>query len=62
MQHVKALPQSEEEKSALKAHIFGTYITLRFGMGILAAAFPLVLYLAGRFHGIALQGSMSAYY
>jgi hypothetical protein len=62
MQQVKAIPHSEKEKDALKVHIFGTYVTLRKGMGILAAVFPLVLYIIGKFHGINLQGSMSAYY
>jgi hypothetical protein len=64
MQHVKvkAITNSEEEEKALKVHIFGTYVTLRKGMGILAAVFPLVLYIIGKFHGINLQGSMSAYY
>ncbi len=62
MRSVTAIPKSNEEKLALKSHIFGTYITLRFGMGVLAAALPLVLYVVGKFHGINLQGSMSAYY
>jgi hypothetical protein len=62
MQHVKAIPNSEKEKEVLKAHIFGTYVTLRMGMGILSAVFPLLLYIVGEFHGINLQGTMSAYY
>lgn len=49
-------------KQELQVHIFGTYISLRVGMGLVAAAFPLVLWLSGRLNGIPLQTSMSAYY
>jgi hypothetical protein len=62
MQEIKAVPSSEDEKNALKVHIFGTYVTLRLGMGVLAALLPPALYVVGKAHGIDLQGSMSAYY
>lgn len=55
-------PRTEDERKTLQRHIFATYASLRLGMGILAAGFPLALYIAGKLHGIALQGSMSAYY
>ena len=47
----------------LRDHIFATYANLRFGMGVIAIAFPFILVLGG----LALastppQGSMSAYY
>lgn len=41
---------------------FSTYITLRYGMAVMAFAFPVLLWLDGNFHGISLQDSMSAYY
>lgn len=46
----------------LQAHVFATYITLRYGMAFLALTFPIVLYAIGRFHDISLQDSMSSYY
>lgn len=49
-------------KSRLLEHIFGTYNWLRFGMVIIAFAFPILLWAWGRLHGLHLQGSMSAYY
>lgn len=49
--------------SKLQSHVFSTYITLRYGMAILAMVFPLFLYAYGNlFHGLPLQDSMSAYY
>lgn len=50
------------DKAALQQHIYATYNTLRFGMVVIAFAFPILLYLVGVTHGIALQDSMSAYY
>jgi len=49
-------------KSRLLEHIFGTYNWLRFGMAITAFAFPILLWAWGRWYGLDLQGSMSAYY
>jgi hypothetical protein len=49
-------------KSRLLEHIFGTYNWLRFGTAIIAFAFPLLLWVWGRWYGLHLQGSMSAYY
>jgi hypothetical protein len=46
----------------LQKHVFSTYITLRYGMAILALAFPLLLYAIGLYHGISLQDSFSHYY
>lgn len=43
-------------------HILGTYDAIRLGMGFLALLFPLFLYGIGRWDGIPLQPSMSAYY
>lgn len=50
------------KKDELQKHIFGTYVTLRRGMAIMATLFPFLLYIAGLFHNIPLQDSMSAYY
>ncbi|HLL47623.1 MAG TPA: hypothetical protein VK399_12985 [Longimicrobiaceae bacterium] len=53
----------QQSRESLHDHVFGTYITLRRGMAIMAAAFPLLLWIVGWLaHGIDLQSSMSAYY
>lgn len=49
-------------KEDLRSHMFATYTSLRVGMAILAFTFPILLYLAGIFEKLPLQGSMSAYY
>ena len=46
----------------LQEHVFATYLTLRYGMAVLALAFPTVLYGIGKFYDIQLQHSMSHYY
>jgi hypothetical protein len=47
----------------LQKHISGTYFSLRLGIGLLAVALPLALWLGGRFADHeALRCSMSAYY
>lgn len=47
----------------LQKHISGTYFSLRVGMGVLAVALPLALWLGGRIgDNEALRCSMSAYY
>lgn len=44
-------------------HFAETYFSLRFGLALLAFAFPVWLYLWGRVvHGLPLQPSMSAYF
>lgn len=47
---------------ALKEHVFGTYLSLRFGMAIIATIFPAAIWLVGEFCGVPLQDSLSAYY
>lgn len=59
---MKRLELHAAEKTALQQHILGAYNSLRMGMGYVAVAFPVALWLAGRVHGIPLQNSMSAYY
>jgi len=47
----------------LQKHIFSTYLTLRYGVALLAFAFPVLLYVIGRFkYGIELENTMSHYY
>ena len=46
----------------LKEHVFSTYLSLRYGMALMGTFLPVVLYLVGVLHGLALQDSMSAYY
>lgn len=51
------------EAPALWRHFAETYFSLRFGLALLAFAFPAWLYFWGRFvHGLPLQPSMSAYF
>lgn len=51
------------DENALRDHIFSTYLTLRFGMAVLAIAFPPLLWGVGALrYGIDLQPSMSHYY
>lgn len=49
-------------RNELQDHIFSTYITLRLGLAIICAAFPIVVYAAGLLDGVGLQDSLSAYY
>jgi hypothetical protein len=46
----------------LQEHIFSTYLTLRYGIVLIAALLPLIVYAVGRFQHVPLQDSMSAYY
>lgn len=50
------------ERNELQEHIFSTYLNLRYGMAVIAAAFPIVLYVVGRLDGVGLQDEISAYY
>jgi hypothetical protein len=59
--HKEQAMQKHELNKHLE-HICATYHTLRFGMALIAAAFPLWLSLAGLFVGVPFQESMSAYY
>jgi hypothetical protein len=54
---------SYADPGELQRHMAGTYFALRIGMGVLAAAFPALLWLGGRFvDREPLRCSMSAYY
>lgn len=46
----------------IQRHVYGTYFYLRVGMGVIATAFPIWLYVWGTAYGIPLADSMSAYY
>src|SRR5918997_1425101 len=46
----------------LLTHVFDTYHWLRVGIAVIAFGFPLWLWAFGKWHGLPLQGSMSAYY
>ena len=51
------------DAQALWRHFSETYFSLRFGLAVLAFAFPAWLYFWGRFvHDLPLQPSMSAYF
>jgi hypothetical protein len=52
-----------QDESALRDHVFSTYITLRWGLTALGVVFPVLLWAVGRIaYGIPLQPSMSNYY
>lgn len=54
---------SASDAGQLQKHMSGTYFALRVGMGVLAAALPLLLWLGGRLGDAEpLRCSMSAYY
>src|SRR5215210_3729210 len=47
----------------LRRHILSTYLSMRWGMLLIALAFPVVLWIGGwAFHSWSLLDSMSAYY
>jgi hypothetical protein len=50
------------KKDDLQKHVFSTYITMRYGMAIMAFVFPFVVSLVGSLNRIPLQESLSAYY
>ena len=50
------------DREELQKHVFGTYVTLRYGMTFIGALLPIVLYAVGAAYGIPLAGSMSEYY
>ena len=60
---IKRLGAVSEDNDELRRHIFSTYFWLRIGMLLIALAFPLLLWLGGRwYYGLPMQDSMSAYY
>ncbi len=46
----------------LQKHMLATYTSLRYGVAVIAFAFPLILWIGGNIQGIPLADSMSAYY
>jgi len=50
------------EPDKLRLHLLGTYCALRFGLGLLALAFPVVLVVVGWNEGVPIQHTMSDYY
>lgn len=46
----------------LQKHIFSTYITLRYGIVLIGALLPVIVYVVGIFNDVPLQDSISAYY
>ena len=48
-------------KNELRDHIYGTYVSLRYGLAAIGAALPLLLYVIGKVHGVGLQSSLSGY-
>ena len=49
-------------RPGMREHVFLTYTNLRFGLGLLALAFPLVLLFGGMASGHPVQGSFCCYY
>lgn len=52
----------EPSQADIRRHIFGTYLNVRFGMGVAALLYPGILYLWGRANGVDLAPSISEYY
>lgn len=46
----------------LQRRVFSTYITLRYGIAVIGALLPLLVYAVGALHHVSLQSSISAYY
>lgn len=59
---IAALARNTTPSDEIARHILATYTTLRWGLGILALLFPLLLVGYGWFRGVDLQPSLSAYY
>lgn len=55
-------PGESMAPTELQKHVLSTYLGLRYGMGLIAFLFPLLVYSVGKFHGVRLQSSISAYY
>ena len=50
------------ERNELQDHIFSTYLNIRYGLAVIAALFPVVVWAVGALDGVPLQRSISAYY
>ena len=46
----------------LREHIFSTYLTLRYGIALIGALLPVIVYVVGVCNNVPLQDSISAYY
>lgn len=56
------LPGNAIVDTAIADHVLATYTTLRWGLGLLALTFPVLLVAWGWWHGIGMQSSLSGYY
>src|SRR5262245_36594732 len=54
--------QIPSQPTELQRHVLSTYLTLRYGVALMAFLFPVVVLGAGLFDGVSLQDSLSAYY
>lgn len=50
------------DRNELQDHIFNTYLSLRYGLAIIAGLLPMVVYAVARLDGVDLQDSISSYY
>jgi hypothetical protein len=50
------------DRNTLQMHVFNAYIHMRRGMAVIGIAFPIVVYLAGRYDDVGLRHSISEYY
>jgi hypothetical protein len=44
-------------RNELRDHIFGAYVSLRYGIAVIGAVLPLLVYVIGVIHGVELQSS-----
>jgi len=55
-------PKDGMRRDELQAHIFSSYLHLRYGAAIIAALLPLIIYVVGKLNGVPLADSISDYY
>lgn len=50
------------DRNEMQDHIFNTYLNLRYGLAIIAALLPLIVFGVAKLQGVDLQDSISDYY
>lgn len=50
------------QRNELQEHIFSTYLTLRYGIILIGALLPVIVWAVGEVNGVSLRNSISAYY
>ena len=50
------------DREEMQDHIFHTYLSLRYGLALIAGALPFIVYGVAKAYGVDLQDSISSYY